>query len=308
MKYTRIGCLLILLALVITPLMFNSIKGQDDDCPTGIDYYEYQGIIREQKFRKKLVPQFYDDPSNPLYDVFGGFKLRSFVFFFDSCDDIDNDINQIVCLYGINDLRNAPFYSLNFESTELGGVYGINLSKEIGVDWVTLSPDVMNKTLPAYDRFYSAIYTLIVNNTYLTHKELYHERPSLPPVTLSDIYEDWDSWGLFPELENIVLADLTARTGSVGVWQQINKDQTIIKGNFTTYGPTNPIFKNPQDVNNTDDWWPTYNISVAQNIERSSLPRTHSFEVNYSFVGVLSAFGVIFAVISIRLLSRRSKK
>lgn len=308
MRYTKIACLVILVSLLASPFANFNINAQEEKCPVLRGNFEYQGIVHEQKFRKKLVPSFYGDESHPLYDIFGGFKHRSFLFCFDSCLDDDEDIDQLVVIYGVGTLRNAPLYSIDFESTELGGVYGLNVSLENGIDWVTISPNVMNKTLPEYDQFYSAIYTLVVNQTYLTHTEIYKERDDEIGYTQKVIYEDWDLWGFTENLENIIFADLTQSTGYVGTWQQINKDQTVINGNFSTFGPDNPIFVDPQDENNTAYWWPTYNISIAQNVERTSLPRTNSFEIDFSFMGVLIAFSIFSTVFALTRTIRRSKK
>ena len=297
-----------MVSLLASPFANFNINAQEEKCPVLRGNFEYQGIVHEQKFRKKLVPSFYDDVSHPLYDIFGGFRQRSFLFCFDSCDDEDENIDQIVLIYGLGTLRNAPLYSIDFETTELGGVYGINVSHESGVDWVTISPDVMDKASPEYDQFYSAIYTLIINQTYLSHEEIYKERDPDLGYTLNIIYENWDLWGLNESLENIVFADLTKNTGNIGKWQQINKDETVINGNFTTYGPEYPIFVDPQDENNTAYWWPTYNISIAVNVERTSLPRTNSFEIDYSFMGVLLAFSILSTVFVITRIIRRSKK
>jgi len=307
-KYTKTACLVILVSLLTSSLAYINVQAQEEKCPTLRGNFEYQGIIQEQKFRKKLVPSFYDDETNPLYDIFGGYKQRSFLFCFDSCDDIDEDIDQIIILYGIGTLRNAPLYSIDFETTELGGIYGLNVSEENGVNWVTFSPNVMNKSLPEYDPFYSAIYTLVVNQTWLTHTDLYKERDDEIGYTTNLIYEEWELWGIKEELENFIFADLTQNTGVVGSWQQINKDETVINGNFSTFGPANPVYVDPQDENNTALWWPTYNISIAQNVERTSLPRTNSFEINFSFIGVLITFAVFSTIYAITRLSRRLRK
>lgn len=296
------------MSLLASPFTNFNINAQEEKCPTLKGNFQYQGVIREQKFRKKLIPSFYDDESNPLYDIFGGYKQRSFLFCFDSCSDDDEDIDQIVVIYGVGTLRNAPLYSIDFEYTELDGVYGLNVSKEKGVDWIELSPNVMNKTSPEYDQFHSAIYTLVVNQTWLTHTEIYNERDPDLGYTLGFIYENWDLWGLNETLENIVLADLTQNTGNIGTWQQINKDQTVINGNFTTFGPENPIFIDPQDEYNAAYWWPKYNISIAQNVERTSLPRTNSFEIDFPFMGVLLAFSVFSMVFVFTRTIRRTKK
>jgi hypothetical protein len=295
-------------SLLTSPLVSLNINAQEEKCPVLRGNYEYQGIIHEQKFRKKLIPAFYDDPSNPLYDIFGGYRHRSFLFCFDICEDEDEDIDELVVVYGVGTLRNAPLYSIDFESTELGGVYGINISHEQGVEWEVLSPSVMDKNSSEYDEFHSAIYTLVVNQTWLSHTEIYKTRNPNLGYTANIIYEDWDLWGLLEELENIVFVDLTKSTGDVGTWQQINKDQTVINGNFTTFGPTNPIFVDPQDENNTALWWPTYNISIARNIERTSLPRTNSFEIDFSLMGVLIAFSVFSMVYALAKIRRRFKK
>ena len=309
MKYTKTLCLVILVSLLASSFAHLDMKAQEDEkCPILRGNFEYQGIIREQKFRKKLVPSFYDDETHPLYDVFGGYKQRSILFCFDSCLDDDQDVDQLVVIYGVGTLRNAPLYSIDFEATELGGVYGLNVSEESGIEWEILTPNVMDKNSSEYDPLHSGIYTLVVNQTWLTHTEIYKTRNPSIGYTANVIYEDWELWGFLENLENIIFADLTKNIGSVGTWQQINKDETVINGNFTTFGPENPIYVDPQDENNTAYWWPTYNISIAQNIERTSLPRTNSFEISFSFIGVLIAFTVFATVYAILRISRRLRK
>ena len=309
MKYTKTICLVILISLLAASFAYLDVKAQEEEkCPVLRGNYQYQGVIHEQKFRKKLVPGFYDDEAHPLYDVFGGYKQRSFLFCFDSCLDDNNDVDQLVVIYGVGTLRNAPLFSLDFEYTELGGVYGLNVSTENGINWVALSPSVMDKNSSEYNAFYSAIYTLVVNQTWYTHTEIYKERNPQLGYTETVIYEDWESWGILENLENIVFADLTQRTGNVGTWQQINADETVINGNFSTFGSNNPIFVDPQDENNTAYWWPTYNITIAQNIERTSLPRTNSFEINFPFKSVLLTLSLFSTIFIISRYLRRSRK
>jgi hypothetical protein len=289
-------------------LAYVNVHAQEEKCPILKGNFQYQGIIQEQKFRKRLVPSFYDDETHPLYNIFGGYKVRSFLFCFDSCDDVDEDVDQLVVLYGLGPLRNAPLYSIDFETTELGGVYGLNVTGANGVDWVTFSPNVMDKNSSEYDPFYSAIYTLIVNQTWITHTEIFKERNPNIGYTETVIYENWELWGIREDLEDLIFVDLTKNTGNVGTWQQINRDETVINGNFTTFGPEYPIYVDPQDENNTALWWPTYNVSIAQNVERTSLPRTNSFEINFPFIGVLISISLFSTVFALTRFLRRSKR
>ena len=304
MKYSKTASLIILVSLLTSSCAHINIMAQEEKCPILRGNFEYQGIVHEQKFRKKIIAQYISDETDPLYGIFGGYRHRLFLFCFDSCLDESEDIDQIVVLYGLGTLRNAPLYSFEFEETELGGVYGLNISHQNDIEWETLQPTVMNEASADYDEFHSAIYTLIINNTYLTHPEIYKHSGA----TLSLIYGDWETFGFREELENIIFADLTVNTGVVGNWQQINRDETVINGNFSTFGPTNPIFVDPQDENNTARWWPTYNIAIAQDIERTSLPRTHSFEISFSFIGILFGLVVFSAALVVIKFRRRVKK
>ncbi len=253
------------------------------------DSWDYKGIINRQNHRIRYSPIYGLDPD----------MLRTFIFCLDDATDDDTDIDTIVALHGINPLRNAPHYSLIFESTSLGGEYGFNVSSELGMAWVDVEydSDVINASSSSYDLAIAEIYDFVKLSTIYSLKEegLYDNYTN--PVNL-----------VFP----VHIANFVTQTGIIGHWRQVNKDQTVINGNFTTFGADNPIFTGP--VNETDptnyaypedQWWPQFNVTVAQNVERTSLPRTHSFQVNFPFTTIVASFALVLVIFTFVKKSRR---
>jgi hypothetical protein len=285
-KKNKLICFTVILAFLTVPF------ANDQLAPvTGVfeftDAWDYQGILNRQNHRIRYIPPYGADP----------YRRRTFIFCLDSVDDEIKEIDTIVAMHGINALRNAPLYSLFFEESSLGGKYGFNVSTEAGMDWyhVDWDSDVINASSPAYVPRVKIIYDVVVSSTQFSLPELY----------------DIDDHLIF----TVHIANFISQTGVVGHWQQINKDQTVINGNFTTFGPDYPIFTGP--VNETDptdyaypeeDWWPQFNITVAQNVQRTSLPRTHSFQVEFPFTAVIASFALAIAIFAVIRRHRRKPR
>ena len=99
----------------------------------------------------------------------------------------------------------------------------------------------------------------------------------------------------------------TAQTGVVGHWRMIKPDKTVIHGNFTTYGAENPIFVGPVlDPYPQHQWWPQFNVTVAQNVERTSLPRTHTIGIDYPFLSAVVSVAIAITItVSVNRLRRK---
>ncbi len=249
--------------------------------------WDYKGIINRQNHRIRYSP-IYGPGSN---------MLRTFIFCLDDVTDNDTDIDTIVALHGINTLRNAPQYSLIFETTSLGGEYGFNVSSEAGMEWVDVEydSDMINASSSSYDPAIEEIYNAVRLSTIYSLPELY-DNPIFPVNLAIPVH----------------IANFVTQTGIVGHWRQINKDQTVINGNFTTFGADNPIFTGP--VNETDptnyaypedQWWPQFNVTVAQNVARTSRPRTHSLQVNFPFTTIVASFALVLVIFTFVKKSRR---
>lgn len=252
--------------------------------------WDYKGIINRQSHRMTYSPIFGFDPD----------MLRTFIYCLDDANDNDTAIDTIVALHGINPLRNAPRHSLIFESISIGAEYGFNVSSEAGMEWVDVEydSDVINASSSSYDPAIDEIYSAVVLKTIYALPELYDNITH--PVNLA-----------FP----VHIANFVTQTGIVGHWRQINKDKTVINGNFTTFGADNPIFTGP--VNETDptnyaypedQWWPQFNVTVAQNVERTSLPRTHSLQVNFPFTTIVASFALVLVIFTIVKKNRRKTR
>ncbi len=275
MKHSRLISITFIISLLIAP--FLSPSTTTINAAVGEETWEFQGLVTQQKYRVKIVPSFSVDP----------LRMRTFLF----CLEQDNitGVDALVALYGIQPIRNAPHYSDFFESTSLGGTYGFNITGE-GMFWSTIDEDVMDGESAEYDAILAPIYQSIINKISYTHKD---------ELFIGDT-------GILRLPINIVL--LNSQPGSVGIWQQINKDQTVIYGNFTTYGAEAPLYKDPQEPENQDYWWPQYNVTIAQNFLRTSLPRTHNFKVAFPFLASIAIFGGIIVLLTIKQTVRRIKK
>ena len=282
-KKNKLICFTLILAFLAVPFanhQFTPVTGVFEFT----DVWDYQGILNRQNHRIKYHSSFVIDP----------YLRRTFVFCLDSVDDEVKEITTIVAMHGIGPLRNAPLHSLFFEISSLGGKYGFNVSAEAGMSWydVYWDSDVINASTVSYEPAIANIYNVVLTSTQYSLPELYDVSDHL----------------IFP----VHIANFVSQTGIVGHWQQINKDQTVINGNFTTFGPDNPIFTGP--INETDptdiaypeeDWWPQYNITVAQNVQRTSLPRTHSFQIDFPFTVVLASFALALVVVTSVRRNRR---
>ena len=275
MKHSRFISTIFIISILIVPFLSTSTTSVN--AVVGEESWDYQGVVTQQKFRVKITDTFSGDPS----------QMRTFLF----CLDQDNitSVDALVALYGIQPIRNAPFYSSFFETTSLGATYGFNVTGE-GMSWVTMTEDVMDNATAEYDEELAPIYTMIINKISYTHKtELFIGETGILRLPIH-------------------IARLNAQLGSVGIWQQINKDQTVINGNFTSYGADAPLYKDPQEPENPDYWCPQYNVSIAQDFQRTSLPRTHSLSVAFPFLAIIAGFGSIIVLIAIKQTIRRKKK
>ena len=289
MKNSKLICLTIILTFIIAPATNNQMVPVQGDFEF-TEIWDYKGIITRQNRRIRYTPIFGINPS----------MLRTFIFFLDDANDTDTDIDTIVALHGINPLRNAPLHSLIFESTSIGAEYGFNVSSEAGMEWVDVDydSDVVNSSSSSYDPAIEEIYDIVTESSKYSLPELYDN------IT-------FPTYLVFP----VHIANFVTQTGIVGHWRQINKDQTVINGNFTTFGADNPIFTGP--VNETDptdiaypedQWWPQFNVTVAQNVERTSRPRTHSFQVNFPFTTIVASFALVFLIFTFVKKSRRKTR
>ena len=105
------------------------------------------------------------------------------------------------------------------------------------------------------------------------------------------------------------MVDFTSETGVVGHWQKLYKDKTVVNGNFSTFGVDNPLFIGPpHEPYPEEQWWPQYNVTIAQNVERTSLPRTHSLAVDYPFLSVISTFAIGLIIFFSTKKRRRNQK
>ena len=253
-----------------------------------VDEWDFSGTRHLPKHRQMVFPIGEVDP----------YRMRTFVFLLDT-DGYRDTVETIVAIYGVQSIRNAPFYSEFFEETTVVGLranYSFEIAENSGIQWKILNYDDTDNTSIGYDPKYHFLYDEIVGKLKYRFPELFVQVGS---TTTDEITMD------------INLAYLTEVTGLVGHWQIIYEDGTLVNGNFTTYGPTNPIFWGPGE-NTTDsrayeagDYWPDYNLTIAQNVERSSLPRTHSMSVSFPFLFVASSFAVIVLLIAMKGKLRR---
>ncbi len=286
-KNPKAICLTIILTFILTPFVSNNITPSSGQL-VFTENWDFKGIINQQTHRLQYIPIYPTDgvTKSILYDPL---VHRTFIFALDSLEDEDKNPDTIIALYGINEIRDAPFASIFWEEPAPGAEYGFNVSKENGIEWIDVTEDspIINSSSSQY-----------VEDIYFIF-----ERVKIKTIAISSLYTG-------AELNTPVhIAYFTNRTGVVGHWQQINKDQTIINGNFTTFGPDNPLFIGPpNDPYPEEEWWPTFNVTVAQNVDRTSRPRTHSLEVDFQFVSVLSAIGLTLIIFTLVKRMRRMKK
>lgn len=279
MKHSRFISIAFIISLLIAPFLSSSTT--TIKAVAGEEKWEFQGVVTQQKYRVKIIPSFYVDP----------LQMRTFLF----CLEQDNitGVDALVALHGIQPIRNAPKYSDFFETTSLGGTYGFNVTGE-GMSWVTMTEDVMDNETAEYDEDLAPIYATIIRKIKYTHEDLFD------PVLYNQ--------SIYVLILPIHIVRFNTQLGSVGLWQQINKDQTIINGNFTTYGATAPLYTDPKEPDNSAYWWPQYNVTIAQNFQRTSLLRTHSLKVSFPFLASIAAFGSVVVLLAINQTIRRKRK
>ena len=268
-----------IISLLIAPFLSSSTTAIN--AVVGDEKWAFQGVITQQKNRVKITPSYDVDP----------LQMRTFLF----CLEQDNitGVDTLVALHGIQPIRNAPHYSDFFEITSLGATYGFNATGE-GMLWVAMTEDVMDNGTAEYDEYLAIVYATIINKIKYTNEDLF----------VPELYEQFIYVLRLP----IHIVRLNTQIGSVGLWQQINKDQTIIDGNFTTYGATAPLYTDPKEPDNSAYWWPQYNVTIAQNFQRTSLPRTHSLKVSFPFLASIAAFGSVVVLLAINQTIRRKRK
>jgi len=237
---------------------FSNINITSAQVEDDIDW-DFSGLVKYQDDRVKF------DSNNP-------FKLRYYyhLFYNEAIDASDT----IVVLYGLRPVISAPYYSKFFDEGVTDTQFSYWINDSLDLEWVQITEEIFDKNSENYAPEYQTAYNEITNYTLFKMRD--------------DI---WDSNGKLKYPINFV--NLSSITGEhIGMWQMIKRDGTIIRGEFTTYGSDKPLFIDEKSGLE----WPFYNFSIAQDSYRSSLPRSHSFEVAFTFAPVLFA-GIVFAVI-----------
>ena len=287
MKYPKMVCSVIMLIVLLTPLVSFTMKPVK-----GIEFtanWDYTGMITKQTYRSKMVPDYVNETEISV--AFDALRMRTFIFILDDPLDDDTEPDSIVVLHGIGPIRNAPLYSYFFEEPGIAGEqYSFNVSRDSDVDWIDIDPDsaIINPIEPVYNAEYHLIY----------------ERVKFKTIAFSELYTNGTDLKYTVHLANFI-----SETGVVGHWQKLYKDKTVVNGNFTTFGADNPLFIGPpHDPFPEEQWWPQFNITIAQNVERTSLPGTHSLAVNYPFLSVISTFTIGLIIVFSAKRRRRNKK
>ncbi|UJG40657.1 MAG: hypothetical protein K9W45_12580 [Candidatus Heimdallarchaeum aukensis] len=256
---------IISLSFSLTPKLNISAQIEEEE----IDW-DYSGLIKFQADRIKF------DEDSPI-------KLRYYYHLF--YNEETETVESLVVLYGLRPIISAPYYSKFFSEGATYTRFSYWLNDSYDIDWIDITYEsVTDETSENYAPEYLTVYNAIANNSLFK--------------TRSDV---WERTGVikFP----IHFANLSSVIGeTIGLWEIIQRDGTIIRGQFTTYGKTNPIFEDPK----SSYTWPDYNVTVAQDIERSSLPREHSVRVPYSLTStVLASFAL---TLFLNVLKRSKKK
>ena len=282
MKHTKPICLILIVIFIFTPVLHKEILAAEHPY---VEEWDFSGTRHLPKNRQLVIPIWELDP----------YRMRTFVYLLDT-DGYRDTVESIVAIYGIQSIRNAPFYSEFFEETTVVGLranYSFKIAENSGIQWKILNYDDTDVNSSGYDPKYHFAYDQISSKLQYRFPELFDEDEILMDINL---------------------AYLTEITGLVGYWQILYEDGTLVNGNFTTFGPTNPIFwgagQNTTDPRSypEEEYWPDYNLTIAQNVERSSLPRTHSFSVTFPFLFIASSFAVIVVLLAIKGKSRRKQK
>ena len=288
MKHTKPICLILITIFIFTPVLHKETKAAEHPY---VEEWDFSGTRHLPKHRQMVFPIGALDP----------YRMRTFVYLLDE-DGIRDTVEKIVAIYGVQSVRNAPFYSEFFEETTVVGLranYSFKIAEESGIQWKTLNYDDTDVNSTGYHPKYHFLYNQIASKLKYRFEELFVQ---VGGSTTDEMIMD------------INLAYLTEVTGLVGYWQIIYEDGTLVNGNFSTFGPTNPIFWGPgQNTSDPraydyDEYWPSYNLTIAQNVERSSLPRTHSMSVSFPFLFVASSFAVLVLLITLKRNVRRKQR
>ncbi|MEE9409989.1 MAG: hypothetical protein V3V41_03595 [Candidatus Heimdallarchaeota archaeon] len=282
MKHTRLICLILITIFMFTPVLQKKVMAADHPF---VEEWDFSGNRPFPKNRQLVIPIAGLDP----------YRMRTFVYLLN--EDLNTStVETIVAIYGVQPVRNAPHYSTFFEEEKVSGLkatYSFKIDDNSGLSWEIINYDTTNSSLPGYDPSRHFLYDQIRSKLSYRFPELYEDEVIQQPINLAYL----------PQI-----------TGIVGYWQILYEDGTLVNGNFTTYGPTNPIFWGPgQNTSDSraygqEDYWPDYNLTVAQNIERSSLPRTHSFRVSFPFSITAAAFSAIVICLGFRKKVRRKNQ
>lgn len=273
MKHFRVLELSIILMLLMGTLGFYTTFADTEE--EEIDW-EYAGRVNTQSDRLKIESSY--DP----------YRIQLHLFLLEDIED-EQTIN-LVAMYGIRPIMNAPLYSENFEITSAGAIYKFKLLDEKRITWTNITTFDVNNTEYNPD---IALFILDIRIKLSKHPEFFES-------------EEGD---LFPNINGnftstIHLANLTSNIGEVGLWEQVRKDGTIIRGLFHTYGYEEPLYEDEE----IGYKWPDYNITVAKDLYRSSLPRTHSVKVAFPFLSFSFAIGTAAILITLFSNIRRRKR
>lgn len=269
MKHFRVLEFTIILMLLMGTLGFYTTFADTDE--EEIDW-EYTGIIKTQSDRLKLESSY--DP----------YSIQLHLFLLN--DTEEEQTIHLVAIYGIRPIMNAPLYSENFDITSAGAKYKFKLHADKGITWTNITTFDVNNTEYNPD---IALFIEIIRIRLYKHPEFFGGSEETITANLT---------------QTIHLANLTSNIGEVGLWEQVRKDGTIIRGTFHTYGLEEPLYENEE----IGYKWPDYNITIATDLYRSSLPRTHLVKLSFSFLSFSFALGTAAILITLFSNIRRRKR
>ncbi len=270
MKHFRVLELILILMLLMGTLGFNTTFADTDE--EEIDW-GYTGLIKTQSDRLKLESSY--DP----------YCIQLHLFLLNDTEEEEPTI-RLVAIYGIRPIWNAPLYSENFDITSAGAIYKFKLHADKGVTWTNITTFDVNNTEYNPD---IALFIEIIRIRLYKHPEFFGGSEETMTANLT---------------QTIHLANLTTNVGEVGLWEQVRKDGTIIRGTFHTYGYEEPLYEDEE----IGYKWPDYNITIATDLYRSSLPRIHSFRVAFPFLSFSFALGTAAILITLFSNIRRRKR
>lgn len=273
MKHFRVLEFTIIMMLLVGALGFYTTFA--DTAEEEIDW-EYSGIVDTQSDRLKIESSY--DP----------YRIQLHLFLFGDVDE--EQINQLVAIYGIRPIMNAPLFSENFDITSADATYKFKLFAEKGITWTNITTFDVNHTE------YNPDIALFIEDIRIKLRK----HPEFFEAEITDLLPHMN--GNFTR--TIHLANLTSNTGEVGLWEQVRKDGTIIRGSFHTYGLDDPLYEDEEN----DYRWPDYNITVAKDLYRFSFPRTHSFKIAFPFLSFSFALGTAAILITLFSNIRRRRR